>query len=461
MKSLYYLAGVEYYRKAYSESLIASFRAYELACELDDKFWIGMTARRISDIYQDNYCAKEQKEFARISLENFQQTERKPFIHYGIYNLAKSYHANEDYTTVREMCTELLDSAVLYNDDNLKMQVLELFGLASLALKDTLSAYNSFREIITLPDASARDTAYYAVMCLRMGKKEDVIDILPDLFNNEGLQDIHKHWLMYNYYKNTGSTKEALKMMSALNGDSDKTLKDLRRQNIAGAVMEHHRYRAEIDRANLQLSRIYTVIVLILASCIIFGIVTYWRRRNLRQQRLFDEYIAMGNDFKLLLSQSDPPIEESLVEPKSEKDDTERQIPSLNLLENFISEFDTLCKNFRREDLSDNRQRIANSVQRLIDSFSSDSAWLNELESYANYRYDNVMVKLRNDFPKLKETDYLIFLLSRLGFSIATVTLILKQEDNKTVIYNRRKRLKERFRLYNGPNRNAYLDVMA
>ena len=86
-------------------------------------------------------------------------------------------------------------------------------------------------------------------------------------------------------------------MMSALSDDSDETLKNLRRQNIAGAVMEHHRYRAEIDKANLRLSRIYTVIVIIVASGIICAVVAYWRRRNLRLQRLVDEYMAMINDF--------------------------------------------------------------------------------------------------------------------------------------------------------------------
>ena len=443
MKSLYYLAGVDYYRKAYSESLIASFRAYELARALDDNFWIGMTARRIAEIYGDNYCAKEQMEFARIALDNFRMTDRRPFIHYGIYNLAAAYHANEDYATARQMSHELLDTAAVYNDTPLKRAALELIGLTSIASKDTISAYNAFREIIASPSATGKDTAYYAVMSLRMGKSSEVIDFLPKLFNSPELHDIHKHWLKYNYYIALDSTKQAFEMMSALSDDSDETLKNLRRQNIAGAVMEHHRYRAEIDKANLRLSRLYTIIVIIVASGIICAVVAYWRRRNLRLQRLVDEYMAMINDFKLLLSQA------------------QKDLPSLDLLENFIGEFDTLCKNFRREDSPENRQRIADSVERLVDSVSSDRAWLDDLERYANYRYDNVMVKLRSDFPRLKETDYLIFLLSRLGFSISTVALILRQEDNKTALYNRRRRLKDKFRVYDGANRELYLDVMA
>ena len=70
------------------------------------------------------------------------------------------------------------------------------------------------------------------------------------------------------------------------------------------------------------------------------------------------------------------------------------------------------------------------------------------------------MTKLRTDFPKLKEIDYTIFLLSRLGFSIPTVALILKKDDDKMFVYNHRKRLKEKFREFRGANRESYIEVM-
>ena len=85
---------------------------------------------------------------------------------------------------------------------------------------------------------------------------------------------------------------------------------------------------------------------------------------------------------------------------------------------------------------------------------------MRELEDYANYRYGGIMTKLRSDFPRLKEEDYVIFLLTRLGFSIPTVALLLKKDDDKMFVYNHRKRLKEKFREFNGVDRESYLEVM-
>ena len=109
--------------------------------------------------------------------------------------------------------------------------------------------------------------------------------------------------------------------------------------------------------------------------------------------------------------------------------------------------------------MADVRKKISDSVGKLIDSFADDEK-MSELEEYANYRYGEIMTKLRHDFPRLKNIDYTIFLLSRLGFSISTVALLLKKEDDKMFIYNHRKRLKEKFRKFMGSNRALYIEVM-
>lgn len=51
MLANFYLADVNYENKNYSKALISAFKAYDIAIELDDKFWIAMAARTIADIY--------------------------------------------------------------------------------------------------------------------------------------------------------------------------------------------------------------------------------------------------------------------------------------------------------------------------------------------------------------------------------------------------------------------------
>ena len=464
MKSLYYLAGVEYYRKAYAESLIASFRAYDIACDLNDKFWVGMTARRISDIYEDNYCAKEQMEFARIALDNFRQTGRTPFIHYALYDLANAYHANEDYTTARQMSTELLDTAKIYGDDVLQRQVLEIIGLGYLALDSLTAAGNTFREILPLPTARVSDSAYYNGICLRMHRTDDLVGDVSKLVTSKELTADISHWLQCQWYMAHDSASQTINMMRVINKDTNRSLKESRHQNLAGSLTDYHRYKENIEKINLRNAHVLTFIICIIAVSIIGLLGIYARRRHLRQQMLIDEYLTMGNELRILLAETSSELDKALsqTEDISTTPEKERQLDqqhSLVLLEKYFSEFDILCRNFRREPTADVRKKISESVEALIDSFTCDEK-MSELEEYANYRYGGIMTKLRHDFPRLKNIDYTIFLLSRLGFSIPTVALLLKKEDDRMFIYNHRKRLKEKFRNFMGANRALYIDVM-
>ncbi|MDE6814220.1 MAG: hypothetical protein K2J28_10455 [Duncaniella sp.] len=464
MKSLYYLAGVDYYRKAYSESLIASFRAYELARQLDDKFWIGMTARRIAEIYGDNYCAKEQMEFARIALDNFRLTDRRPFIHNGIYSLAAAYHANEDYSTARKICHELLDTAVVYGDNVWRRQAFELIGLGYMAKDSFAAARDVFREILPLPTVKVSDSAFYNGMCLRLRRIDDVVGDVGSLAVSGDLSEDVSHWLQYQWYMAHDSISQALDMMRRMNGDTDRALKESRRGNLIGSLTDYHRYKSDLSRIDLRNANIRAVAVVALALLIIFIGWRYGRRRYLRQQILIDEYLTMGDELRRLLAETSSELDEALSrtesnDRKSDESDSTDGRRSLGLLEKYFSEFDVLCRSFRRNPTETSQKRISDSVGSLIDTFA-DSERMGELEDYADYRYGGIMTKLRTDFPKLKEVDYQIFLLSRLGFSIPTIALVLKKDDDKMFIYNHRKRLKEKFRGFNGTNRELYLEVM-
>ena len=464
MKSLYYLAGVEYYRKAYSESLIVSYRAYELAYQLDNKFWIGMTARRIADIYRDNYCTKEQIKFSRIALENFRQTNQTRFIHYGIYNLAAAYHANETYSRARQMSRELLDTAKVYGDDILKRQALELIGLGYMATDSLSAACDVFREILSLPTVEISDSAFYNSLCLRLHRMDDLVGDVPRLVASKKLPDDLSHWLQCQWYVAHDSVQQTFSMMRAVNRDTNRALKESRRQNIAGSLTDYHHHKESIDKINLRNAHIFTIIIIIVALIIICMIVTYARQRNLRQQILIDEYMTMDNELRSLLAETASELDKALsrtedTNVKSDKVDFPDGHRSLALFEKYFHEFDAICRSFRRDTTATSNRRISDSVEKLIDSFSNGER-LRELEDYANYRYGGIMTKLRTDFPKLKEIDYTIFLLSRLGFSIPTVALILKKDDDKMFVYNHRKLLKEKFREFRGANRESYIEVM-
>lgn len=123
MLALHYLGELNFNNKDYARSLTALFKAYDLAVQLDDKFWIAMSARMIADIYHENYHTAEEIEFAEIELENFRLSHRQPHINHAILDLAQTYVDAKKYSDAIRLASILTDSASKYNDSYLQAKV--------------------------------------------------------------------------------------------------------------------------------------------------------------------------------------------------------------------------------------------------------------------------------------------------------------------------------------------------
>ena len=69
------------------------------------------------------------------------------------------------------------------------------------------------------------------------------------------------------------------------------------------------------------------------------------------------------------------------------------------------------------------------------------------------------MTRLRTEFPKWKEEDYLLYLFSASGFSSTTISTLLEKE--KPYIYNRIYRLKERIKNSDTTDKELFLSLLS
>ena len=103
--------------------------------------------------------------------------------------------------------------------------------------------------------------------------------------------------------------------------------------------------------------------------------------------------------------------------------------------------------------------RVSKAVSKLIDELSEDKKKIEELEKSVNLVCNDIMASFRTDFPNLKEADYNLFLYSILGFSPSAITLFLK-EEKLTKVYERKRRLKDKIKKLDSPNREKYMDFL-
>lgn len=121
---------------------------------------------------------------------------------------------------------------------------------------------------------------------------------------------------------------------------------------------------------------------------------------------------------------------------------------------------DRLCEQYYIYEGTENLQpRIIREVRSIVEGLRSDSSVQKNLEQSLSAKYPGVMTRLRADFPKWKEEDFLLYLFSASGFSSTTISTLLEKE--KPYIYNRIYRLKERIKNSDTTDKELYLSLLS
>jgi hypothetical protein len=124
-----------------------------------------------------------------------------------------------------------------------------------------------------------------------------------------------------------------------------------------------------------------------------------------------------------------------------------------------LDTLDRLCEQYYIYEGTDNFQpRILKEVRSIVEGLRSNPSAQKSLEQALNESADEVMVKLREAFPKWKEEDFLLYLFTASGFSSTTISTLL--EKDKPYVYNRLYRLKERIKSSSSNYRTLFLDCL-
>ena len=121
---------------------------------------------------------------------------------------------------------------------------------------------------------------------------------------------------------------------------------------------------------------------------------------------------------------------------------------------------DRLCEQYYIYEGTENLQpRIIREVRSIVEGLRSDPSVQKNLEQSLNAKYSGVMTRLRSEFPRWKDEDFLLYLFSASGFSSTTISTLLEKE--KPYIYNRIYRLKERIKNSDTTDKDLFLSLLS
>lgn len=208
MKALNYQGNIRRERlNDNNKAIISYLQAYQIATELDDKFWIGMTARGIADVYGDSFKGKDDVKYSQIAYTNMKESGRQQYIDYALLDLAEAYHTARDYEKAVKLENDVLDSARVHQDSYLKYCALKTRALSCYSWRKMDKSVKDYEKVCQSPFANKMDSTYLAMTYAEVGNIEDAYRIKNSITN---MDPFFKNGIYYRVYRFQKDYEKAL-----------------------------------------------------------------------------------------------------------------------------------------------------------------------------------------------------------------------------------------------------------
>ena len=447
-KAVYYQGRVRFLKGDYSNALISFNVAKELAESENDYFYAGMACRGISDIYFKVSASADELNYSIKEYEFLKKTGIQPYVNYALNDLAYSYNNNGDYKKTIAICNELLDSALLYKDENLYYRALYLKAKSLYWNSRFTESEKLFQEILDSGKGKREDSVYFSLNLLALNKDNE-LKIIKDQITEKN--DLLGSWSSYLYTKKAGNFKEALVYLENMKSLIDEGNKEKRSIDFSSSLSEYmelnHRLdKVEIIKARYKTGFIITVSTFFVALLILIIIIFFKRHKKIVEDKL------------KLLQELEFMLNKSFIEREKIKSQSWAKINEY--VQTHVTVLDNLGNLTGRSINSQiQKNQLVKYVSSLLEEISKEGPGLKKFEDTANELYSDIYNDFKFDFPGLKPQDYHLFLFTVLGFSITSISLFLG-EEKISAIYSRKKRLKKKINSLPNNIKEKYLKFM-
>ncbi len=427
----YYGGRIQYSNGRYSEALISFLQSKELAEELGEVFWAGMSCRGISDTYHKSFNIADELVYAQEEYRYTLASGRQPYINYAMLDLASAYNNNGNYEKSREITFQIVDSAMKYQDGYLYCEAKRLEGISYMGEREAKKAEPIFEMICQAGMGITQDSIYLSRAYIVNGNLSKSEELLNLISNEDSLllSDVR-----YRLLKMQGKTSEAIDEVEYLYDLINRRFKERINQTLNSTVIGFYDLEKEKKDAELSAAKMRMWLLVVISLVIILSIILVTWYFIAQQRKQIEEKVLFAEQLQELVAKGDAEKSHSVSMMK------DLFASKYNLLEEFC---DIVTSNWGSKTAN---QKIANAVTALVDSLSINSERIEELERDVDGLYDNLMTDFKRDLPHLKDADYCLYLYTVLGLSNMAISLFLK-EDKVSAVYDRKKRLKNKIKM--------------
>lgn len=467
MLSYYYLRRIYSNRKDYPNAVIFYSQALRESSEYD-YYHRGLIYAASADAYNASFNDEEELRNTILAYECFEKIGDKD-LDLSLYKVAQAYHNNERFDVA-----DSLYSLVYSGKDSTSR--LALYAMEDLVSNDLYQEKQDVERDLELLEYVAEhrgnlslESYYeYAYLLLLAGKESEAENILSQLSNREANGKTME--IRYRIAECKGQNEEALALLKSMLSHQNDVVKKKLAQSVFKAQSDYYRLTAEVSEQKSTISNQRSIIILITGLMIIALLYVIFMKRKSTLIREKDRLTQAVEESERLLetvrnraNEEKSEREKDILDLKSRNEREQDKIKDLRemyvaLYQKRFSEigkYYDAASSHRLESIKEKAYHdVISSTQALFEEIASGSEGQKKFEARINADLDDIVSKIRSDFPKLKDDDIRFICYLIVGFDTSTISFLM--DISKENVRVKKHRLREKLNGYSGPNETLY-----
>jgi len=467
MLSYYYLGRIYSNRKDYPNAVIFYSQALRESSEYD-YYHRGLIYAASADAYNASFNDEEELRNTILAYECFEKIGDKD-LDLSLYKVAQAYHNNERFDVA-----DSLYSLVYSGKDSTSR--LALYAMEDLVSNDLYQEKQDVERDLELLEYVAEhrgnlslESYYeYAYLLLLAGKESEAENILSQLSNREANGKTME--IRYRIAECKGQNEEALALLKSMLSHQNDVVKKKLAQSVFKAQSDYYRLTAEVSEQKSTISNQRSIIILITGLMIIALLYVIFMKRKSTLIREKDRLTQAVEESERLLetvrnraNEEKSEREKDILDLKSRNEREQDKIKDLRemyvaLYQKRFSEigkYYDAASSHRLESIKEKAYHdVISSTQALFEEIASGSEGQKKFEARINADLDDIVSKIRSDFPKLKDDDIRFISYLIVGFDTSTISFLM--DISKENVRVKKHRLREKLNGYSGTNETLY-----
>lgn len=467
MLSCYYLGRIYANRKDYPNAVIFYSQALRES-SADDYYHKGLAYEALANAYSASFNTEEELRNAIFAHDCFEKMGDKNLA-LSRYKIAQAYHNNEQF----DLADSLYSSVYSGLDSTSK---LAFYAMEDQVCNDLQQEKPEVKRDLRLLEYVAEHrgnltlTSYYeyAYLLLLIGEKVTAENILSQLSESE--ESVETMEIRYRIAEYEENDEEALTLLKSMLSYQNDVVKKQLAQSVFKAQSDYYRLNAEVSEQKSTIANQRSIIFLIVGLMIVGSLYIAFMKRKIALSREKERLTQAVEESERLL-------ETVMKRAKQEKEERDKDIFDLKSLNESeqdkikelrdmyvtlyqkrfceIGKYYDAASSHRLESIKEKAYHdVISSTQTLFEEIASGSEGQKKFEARINADLDDIVSKIRSDFPKLKDEDIRFICYLIVGFDTSTISFLM--DISKENVRVKKHRLREKLNGYSGPNETLY-----